>query len=348
MSIAINEIISLQQKIVPDLLEVLLLRYKILQTICFRQPIGRRSISEYVETGERIVRKEVYFLRDSGLVRIEPQGVIVTQVGEEVMWALQEFISSLQKLPNYQVELERRLGLDRVIIIPGDCEHDELVFMSMGKILGKILNGTLKDGDILAVTGGTTLSQLTPFLGNYKRRVLVVPAQGGLGEKVDIQANTLAATIAERLGAKYRLLHVSDDLERKSMALIMEQQPMIRETIALIKRADVLVKGIGDAYQMAKRRRFSDEEVQNLISKKAVGEALGCFFDISGRIVHNRSIGIDLDDLDNIGTIIAIAGGAEKAKAILAVLESKKQHMLITDSSAAKEMLRLLNTEYKA
>jgi central glycolytic genes regulator len=282
------------------------------------------------------------------LVKVEPYGVIATQTGEEVMWALQQFISSLQKLPDYQVELERRLHLDKVIIIPGDCEHDELVFMSMGKILGKILNGILKDDDILAVTGGTTLSQLTPFLGNYKKRVLVVPAQGGLGEKVDIQANALAASIAQKLGANYRLLHVSDDLEQQSLALIMEQQPMIRETIALIKKADVLVKGIGDAYQMAKRRRFSNEEVRNLISKKAVGEALGCFFDISGKIVDNRSIGINLDDLDNIGTIIAVAGGAKKAKAILAVLESKKQHILITDSAAAKEMLKLLNTEYRA
>ncbi|MDZ5001429.1 sugar-binding transcriptional regulator, partial [Clostridium perfringens] len=51
-----QEILSLQKKIVPELVEVLEKRYNILRTIYYNQPIGRRVLANQLDLGERIVR----------------------------------------------------------------------------------------------------------------------------------------------------------------------------------------------------------------------------------------------------------------------------------------------------
>ena len=47
-----QEILSLQKKIVPELVEVLEKRYSILRTIYYNQPIGRRVLANQLDLGE--------------------------------------------------------------------------------------------------------------------------------------------------------------------------------------------------------------------------------------------------------------------------------------------------------
>ena len=49
-----------------------------------------------------------------------------------------------------------------------------------------------------------------------------------------------------------------------------------------------------------------------------------------------------MQDLPKIGTVIGVAGGRSKAKAILAVSRATRQDILITDEAAANEMAELL------
>jgi len=54
-----------------------------------------------------------------------------------------------------------------------------------------------------------------------------------------------------------------------------------------------------------------------------------------------ESIGLRLTDLVQIKTIIAVAGGSEKAQAIAAVAAHHSQQVLITDQGAAEAILQL-------
>jgi len=49
-----------------------------------------------------------------------------------------------------------------------------------------------------------------------------------------------------------------------------------------------------------------------------------------------------LQDLQNIGTIIGVAGGKSKAAAILSVIRASRQDILITDEAAAREIVRMV------
>src|SRR5690606_29219044 len=143
----------------------------------------------------------------------------------------------------------------------------------------------LKANDVLAVTGGSTLAEVARSLPSATpaQDIVVVPARGGLGEEVELQANTVAAAIADRLGGAYRLLHVPDDLGEEAMSTI-SMEPKIKALIELIRSARVVLHGIGTAEEMARRRGLAPEYVALLDEGGAVGEAFGYYFDRAGRI----------------------------------------------------------------
>ena len=132
----------------------------------------------------------------------------------------------------------------------------------------------------------------------------VVPVRGGLGEAIKIQA-PVAVALAENLG-ELPLLHAPEDVLPCNLEQILNE-PKIRSVIALGRRANVLLHGIGTAEEMARRRGFDDASLMELIAAGAVGEAFGCYFDAQGRIVRNTtSVGLRMEDLERIPLVVAV------------------------------------------
>ena len=63
-----EKMIQLQRKIAPELVEQIEDRYNILKHIQHAQPIGRRALSALLKLSERVVRSDVEFLKDAGLI----------------------------------------------------------------------------------------------------------------------------------------------------------------------------------------------------------------------------------------------------------------------------------------
>ena len=70
-----QEILKLQKKIIPELVELLEKRYNILSTIYYNQPIGRRILANKLNLGERVVRTEINFFKEQGLIEIHTPGM---------------------------------------------------------------------------------------------------------------------------------------------------------------------------------------------------------------------------------------------------------------------------------
>ena len=123
-------------------------------------------------------------------------------------------------------------------------------------------------------------------------------------------------------------------------------EPRIRDVIALGRRADVLLHGIGTAEEMARRRGFDDETTMKLIADGAVGEAFGYYFDSQGKIVYSTSsVGLRLEDLERIPQVIAVGGGRSKAWAVMSVLSTGFCDVCITDEGAARRLMNLITTK---
>ena len=103
----------------------------------------------------------------------------------------------------------------------------------------------------------------------------------------------------------------------------------------------MVLHGIGDANVMAKRRNTKEEDMKLITNGHAVGEAFGYYFNEAGQVVHKvPTVGLQLQDLQKIKHVIAVAGGSSKAKAIKACMKSAtKSTVLITDEGAATKMI---------
>ncbi|MBC8062068.1 MAG: sugar-binding transcriptional regulator [Clostridiaceae bacterium] len=340
-----QEILKLQQKLVPEFLELLEKRYNILRTIYYDQPIGRRVLANNLGIGERIVRTEINFLKKQNLIKISTPGMTITNEGEEVIDKLKEFIHEIKGLSQIEDFIKEKLKIQNLIIVPGDLEEDKIVLNEIGRAAAKYICSLIRKNSIIAITGGSTIKEVVdnvPKLSDFKN-VLVVPARGGIGRNVETQANTLAASLANKIGANYKLLHLPDNLSDNVLSSIINEDG-IKEVLENIQNADLLIYGIGRADEMARRRGVSLPTLNNHVDTTPVGEAFGYYFNSVGEVVYSTTIsGIKNDDMKKIKNQVAVAGGKSKAKAIVAAEMNNFNSVLITDEGAAREIAKLLS-----
>lgn len=335
-------LIDLQEKLFPDLLEVMQRRYKILQYIQLMEPIGRRSLAETMEMTERVVRGEIDFLSKHSFISITAKGMHLTDSGYEILDKLSTFMNEVSDFSMLEKQLEDKLNLDKVIVIPGNSDDHDWVKQELGKACVHFLKSFLKSNQTVAVTGGTSMAAVAQMMSPFERakNCMFVPARGGLGERVENQANTICAEMASKANGQYRMLYVPDPLSEESYQSIIEE-PSVKEVLDLVQDAAVVIHGIGDAITMAKRRKASKQVLEKIIGGKAVSEAFGYYFDDEGEVVHKvRTVGIQLEDLYNSNCVIAVAGGKSKAKAITSFFKQGKGSILITDEGAANELMK--------
>jgi lsr operon transcriptional repressor len=87
-------------------------------------------------------------------------------------------------------------------------------------------------------------------------------------------------------------------------------------------------------------------EAQQLADRGVVGDVLGTYFDEDGRVIgpemHGHLVGLTLEDLRNIPTVMAVVSEKGKAKAILGALRTGVIHILVTESDNAMEVVRMI------
>lgn len=338
---------ALLKKIVPEFIELFDRRYTILRSIYSMQPIGRRTLASVLKMGERTVRNETSFLKDAGLLISQSSGMEITREGEIVLDGLREFTHSMKGLHNLEEQVRDILNLDKVFIIPGNADEDELVLADIGRRAAAVLKDTINNGDIVSITGGNTVGKVAdalPYIGELKD-ILVLPARGGMGGSVEYQSNTLAAIFAKRLGGDYKMLHVPGQL-RAEAAKTLINEPDVKNVIDYLKNTNILIYGMGKAEDMAVRRNLSTDQMDIIRREKAVAEAFGYFFNSRGEIVFSSNpIGISIGDLKDIPTVVGVVGGRQKAKAVMAVIGNCPGSILVMDEGIAIEIVNSFRGE---
>lgn len=337
-----RELIDLQKKVFPDVLDVMQTRYFFLSTINNLQPIGRRGLVETTNLTERSVRSEVEFLQSKGFIEVTSRGMYITSEGKIILDRLTVFMRELMGLSVLEKQIKDKLNIAHVIVVPGNSDEENRVKQEMGKACVAYLKSIITPGCTFAVTGGTTMAALADAMTPFEKEghYLFVPARGGIGERVENQANSIVAEMARKTNGSYRLLYIPDHLSDSAYLSIIEE-PSIKEVLNQIKGADVVLHGIGDALKMAERRGTPDNILMKLKENNAESEAFGYYFNHQGEVIHKvKTVGIQLEDLTSMKYVITIAGGQSKGQAIHSYFMQGKSDVLITDEAAAEEILR--------
>ena len=339
------DLIKSIEKIAPDALKVIETRYEILKNIEINQPLGRRAISLNLGLRERTVRYEVEKLKELKLLTIDNMGMYVTDDAKKLLKHLEEPYYDIRGIGELTKSLQKKLQINKIIVVAGDSEINHDVLLEMGKAASGILLDNLGEKDIVGVTGGSTMACVSEMIQSEKNysQVIIIPARGGLGTEVMNQANSVAANIGKSLGADYRMLHIPDGLDQKALKAVSTNTE-IKEVLQMIDQMNVLLFGIGRADVLAGRRRLPESKISDLLEEGAVAEAFGHYFSIDGRdIWEYKTVGISLKNYTKLKKVIGVAGGKDKAEAIIAVSSIRKDIALVIDEAVGVKILELLN-----
>lgn len=265
--------------------------------------------------------------------------------GEVKIW-IEDGESGLTALA---LDLEQKLGLDEVIVVPGGTGLDS-TSKAVGLALGKFLSDVIGDGMTVGVGWGRTLSaSLASFHPAKREGVKVMSLLGGAVETQFANPFEVSWRIATALQAECFLFPaplVVDSAETKQR--LMRECGLDRLS-AIASSLDLAVVSAGDISEQ------SGSLVKQLIDPKDHAEllTLGCvadimcnFLDAEGKLVdhplNQRTMSVGLDALRNARHIVLASGGAQRAPAILAAIRAIGCHTLVTDETAARAILRQL------
>lgn len=338
-----NKLIDMQKKLIPQVVELMERRYSILRQISLSEPIGRRTLSNMLDISERIIRSETEVLKEQNLINVAGSGMTVTEEGSELLDELKDVMNDVMGLSKLQQRVKEKLGIKKVILVPGNFEKNESLLKDVAKSGAEYFLSILKDSNVVSVTGGSTMLEFASSLKSDKKynQTTIVPARGGVGKDVETQSNNIVAILGKKLGAHYKLLNVPDELGVEAMKTL-SLEPEINKTLNYIVNTDILVFGIGRADEMAKRRKLPKSQVEEILSKGAVGEAFGYYFNKNGEIVCElNTVGIKLETFKSVKNNIAIFAGSSKAEAVTAISKINQNMVIVTDEESAYKILEI-------
>lgn len=130
------------------------------------------------------------------------------------------------------------------------------------------------------------------------------------------------------------------------LAGALRNEEAIHRVLELSRAAHHALIGIGGvAVQTTLQQQgyVTDKELVEFQKLGAVGDVLGLFYDANGKVLdiplHDRRIGIGVDELRSIPNVIGIAGGMRKVEAILGALRGGYLDVLVTTEDVARALL---------
>lgn len=246
--------------------------------------------------------------------------------------------------------LEKRYGLDEVIVadVTNTQSHSD-VSQELGEVAASYFRSAVQDGDIIGLTWGETLSSMIDHLGAEKKQgVTVAQMVGGLGDPAsESHATGLVRRLAQLLDANLNLLPAPGIVSSVEAAFFFKAERYILQAMKTALEADIVFAGIGapshESLLMRDESIVTWDEINPLIACGAVGEIGLHFFDIHGQPiasdVEERVIGVGLESFRSLPNVVGVAGGMEKAQAILGAVRGGYIKTLITDVDVAQYLI---------
>lgn len=250
------------------------------------------------------------------------------------------------------VELEQSLrecfGLAHVRVAAFRPGAD--VVAGAGDLAAQWLGESLRDGLVVGLSWGTSLQGMVEaFAVDQPHGVEVVPLVGGLSTTESLVAcQELVRELAGRLGATYRYLHGPALLRSEAARDALLAEPAIEDVLARARAADIAMVGIGTAgrgssTQVLDGLGLSPVERAAFLAAGPVGDVCCRFFDAQGDpvrgVAHDRVLGVDLDELRAIPTVIGVATGVDKVPGVLGALRGGLLDGLVADAGLALALL---------
>jgi DNA-binding transcriptional regulator LsrR (DeoR family) len=214
------------------------------------------------------------------------------------------------------------------------------------------LHGVLERGEasLIGIGHGRTLAEMVQYLPRIARpHARFVSLLGSLTRHAAANPFDVIHRLTEITGAESYFMPAPFFADSVADKRVLLAQKSLQDVFALARTAQLHIVGIGEIgpkAHMVATGMITEGEHRELRRAGAVGEVLGRFVDADGRPVaaeiNERAVAIRLEEIKG-RQVVAVAGGKGKARAIMAVLESRVITGLITDETTAKAVVELVD-----
>jgi DNA-binding transcriptional regulator LsrR (DeoR family) len=239
--------------------------------------------------------------------------------------------------------LQRRFGLREVHLAPTLSGPEDLTRRSVGRLAAQVLRSNVRDGAIVGVGDGASMSALADGLVPPSTPIacVVVPLNGGYWY-AGPHAEPFRR-VGELFGATAMGLPAPGIVNEPQTKTSLYAHGAVRSIVALWTRLDVAIFGIGS--RAWNDETFGPRMYEALNQAGAVGEVLVAPYDIDGRFVapelRDRVIGYDARELPRVPVTIGVAGGQSKVRPVLGALRTGVVKVLVTDVRTAELVVEL-------
>ena len=242
--------------------------------------------------------------------------------------------------------LERRYGLSEAVVVPSPREEADVPPV-LGAAAGAYMSDILTDGQSVGVGWGRTLYH---SLRSVRRRALhglsVVSLLGGLTRASAMNTYETAARFADLFGAECYYIAAPAFTDTEASRDMLMRQEVLQEVFDKARQVDVALISVGNATTDSTIYRLgliTEQEVRELQALGSVGDLLGHYLDADGKLVdhslNNRVMALSPLNLDSVGKVVMVSGGASKVAAVRAALRGGYIDTLITDEQTANALL---------
>jgi DNA-binding transcriptional regulator LsrR (DeoR family) len=241
--------------------------------------------------------------------------------------------------------LRRKYALRNALILAGPDLPCSALFEPLGRIAASLLEEILTDGCVLGVAWGRTLAATAKAISRLPK-ISVVQVAGGLTtlEFPQNSADLVSRLAAAGDGTAYPIF-LPMWVEDASLVKRLRTEPSVAQVLELYDRIDVLVSGIGswnppvsclhDAFSKAWKRQVLAAGVRADLCATLIDDAGG----VVPSPLDKVGLALNAKQIRRIPERVAIAGGLEKASAILAALKGNWITTLVTDAGVARRLL---------
>lgn len=243
--------------------------------------------------------------------------------------------------------IEDRFGIDLCAVAaagPGATPG------ALPRLAAEMVAEMIGEGDVVGIAWGSTLAALVaelPVRSDPSARVVQL---AGSSTRVNREQTPgeLARRLAERLGAEYRPLLAPAFVESAELRNALRLEPEIAAAMADYGRVRLAIVGVGAfptgdgpvRSSLVESGVLAEPDLAEMHATGAVGDLVLYPFDDAGRFVapglSERAIAIGVEQLRAVPMVVAVAGGAAKARAIAGALATGVVDVLITDQAAAE------------
>lgn len=249
--------------------------------------------------------------------------------------------------------LERRLGVKELHVAP------ETGIEAVGRLGAQFLERTVRRGDVIGLTAGTTLSALVQSVRPARPLDLeIVPLVGALWDTgEDFDGSFLCQELRRRTGGTHRVLSAPAVVRDERVMRSLRLEPRVRSVVERYDALRCAFLGIGvvsATHPVAVAARTAavgraGARPNKILPRGAVA-SVGClFFDAEGRPcaspLDRRTIGISHDQLTAVPLRVGLAAGTKKLDATLALVRGRVLDVLIVDAPLARSLLAATSDE---